>query len=195
MSKTHIAVGIAASLAITAPASAPAIACAVTGGALGGVLPDVDTLRHDVRHDARNGQVITVAILVASIIADIIWGWGIWSDIYAASPQAIAGLVIFVIAWVASFFSAHRSFSHSILGLGVFALSVWLAAPMLLGSFAIGFASHLLLDVLNKKPVQLLFPVGRGVCLVWCYANRTANTVLLILGLVYIVVFFTLYFS
>ena len=49
--------------------------------------------------------------------------------------------------------------------------------------FAIGFLSHIGLDLLNKKPVQVFFPVkSRRMCLGWCYANRLANKFLLALG-------------
>jgi len=43
-------------------------------------------------------------------------------------------------------------------------------------AFAIGFLSHVFLDLLNKKRVQLLYPSMVGnVCLGLCYANRIAN--------------------
>ena len=56
-----------------------------------------------------------------------------------------------------------------------------LAALFLLFSvaaaFALGFASHVLLDLLNKMPVQLLYPSKRGkLCLRLCYASGATNT-------------------
>jgi inner membrane protein len=76
----------------------------------------------------------------------------------------------------------------------VFSLSAWLAAPMLLISFAIGLASHLILDVTNKKRGPAFYPFGQGFCLGWCYPNRTTNSVLLWLGRAYITGYFVMQF-
>ena len=41
--------------------------------------------------------------------------------------------------------------------------------------FAIAFASHVLLDMMNKKSVRLFYPAKKGFCLKWFYADRLAN--------------------
>jgi inner membrane protein len=41
--------------------------------------------------------------------------------------------------------------------------------------FAIAFTSHLILDVMNKRPVRLLYPAKKVVSLKWFYADRLAN--------------------
>ena len=46
-----------------------------------------------------------------------------------------------------------------------------------------GALSHLLLDLTNKKPLQLLWPLKKGFCLKWFLSNRLANRVFLFLGL------------
>ena len=58
----------------------------------------------------------------------------------------------------------HRTLTHSLLGVALFALPVWL----LLGSFpnlslalVAGYASHVFADALNTKGVPLLWPLGR----------------------------------
>ena len=58
----------------------------------------------------------------------------------------------------------HRTLTHSLLGVLIFALPVW----MLLGSFpnltlalVVGYASHVFADALNTRGVPLLWPLGR----------------------------------
>lgn len=59
----------------------------------------------------------------------------------------------------------HRTLTHSLVGVVIFALPVWL----LLGSFpnltlalVVGYASHVLADALNTRGVPLLWPLGRN---------------------------------
>jgi inner membrane protein len=58
----------------------------------------------------------------------------------------------------------HRTLTHSLVGVLIFALPVWL----LLGSFpnlslalVVGYASHVFADALNTRGVPLLWPLGR----------------------------------
>ena len=46
-----------------------------------------------------------------------------------------------------------------------------------------------MLDVLNKKPVRLLFPIGMGFCLKLCYADKAANRGLLCFGIAFTALF------
>mgnify|MGYP000945358721 FL=1 len=78
--------------------------------------------------------------------------------------------------------SGHRGFSHSLLGLVVAVAAVRLAYPPLVTYFAMGYVSHVLLDLLNKRPVRLFWPVGRGVSLGACKAGGVLDNVLCALG-------------
>ena len=46
----------------------------------------------------------------------------------------------------------------------------------------VGYLSHLLLDLLNKRGIQLFFPFEARFCLRLCYAGKTANKVFTIIG-------------
>jgi inner membrane protein len=57
----------------------------------------------------------------------------------------------------------HRTLTHSLLGVALFAALVSLVAPLSSGLFVAlvtGYASHLFADALNTKGVPLLWPVG-----------------------------------
>ncbi len=58
----------------------------------------------------------------------------------------------------------HRTLTHSLLGVALFAVLVSPLAPLVPGLFAAllaGYASHLVADALNKPGVPLLWPSGR----------------------------------
>ena len=60
----------------------------------------------------------------------------------------------------------HRTLTHSLLGVVIFALPVWLvlgAYPNLSLALVAGYASHVFADALNTRGVPLLWPVGRPV--------------------------------
>ena len=82
--------------------------------------------------------------------------------------------------------SSHRGFSHSLLALGLEAASLWLILPSAVLPFVIAFLSHILLDLTNKKPLRLMYPMKNGFCLKWFYADRLANKVCEFAGAVWL---------
>jgi inner membrane protein len=60
----------------------------------------------------------------------------------------------------------HRTLTHSLLGVVLFALPVWLvlgAYPNLSLALVAGYASHVFADALNTRGVPLFWPVGKPV--------------------------------
>ena len=58
----------------------------------------------------------------------------------------------------------HRTLTHSLLGIALFALPVWLllgGLPDLSLALIAGYASHVFADALNTRGVPLLWPLGR----------------------------------
>ena len=58
----------------------------------------------------------------------------------------------------------HRTLTHSLLGVLLFALPVWLLLgnfPNLSLALVVGYASHVLADALNTRGVLLLWPLGK----------------------------------
>ena len=97
----------------------------------------------------------------------------------------VAGAVAFIALCAIGAFSGHRTFCHSLLGLALFSAAVWAVCPALAAPFAVGFASHLALDLLNKQKLQLFFPLKAGsFCFSLCHADGAANTVLMVVGTV-----------
>lgn len=80
--------------------------------------------------------------------------------------------------------SEHRKFSHSLLALGLFSIPLLFINNIIAFSFIIAFISHILLDVMNKREVYIFYPKNRGYCLKWFYADKTANIVFLVVGII-----------
>ena len=78
----------------------------------------------------------------------------------------------------------HRSFTHSLVAMAAFCGAAWMVCEPLLPYFAAGYASHLVLDLMNTQPIKLFWPINKGVCLGLCHAKGMVNTVLLVVGAV-----------
>ena len=77
----------------------------------------------------------------------------------------------------------HRSFMHSFAALALLTACVDIIYPDASAYFAVGFLSHLVLDVLNRKPEKLLWPWKKGFCLGLCSARGVVNRALLGVGM------------
>lgn len=130
-------------------------------------------------------RLIVAGIVVASLVIDFFIGGGIWKNILSTdSTRLFTGIGIFAILCLVGIFQEHREFTHSLIALVLFSLSVGLFCYPIIIPFTIGFLSHLLLDILNKKPIRLLYPKEKGVCLKLCYANKIADKVFMVIGIV-----------
>ena len=111
--------------------------------------------------------------------------------VFTQGPEAImaslgmiaVGLVVLylVLCWL-GYRSSHRTFTHSVTALTLFSLAVWLVYPPLMPGFAAAFASHLVLDLLNKKGMRILYPLPISPSLGLCYAGGAVNKLLYRLG-------------
>ncbi len=182
LSKTHLACGIAASLAILQPQTPKGMAAAVIGGALGGSVPDIDTIKSRTSLDSVITQGAALLIAAGAVFLDWYFHFGILSYLGSHPESAATGAVLYLILVIIGFYAPHRGFTHSILAMLLFTAAVRILYPGAADTFAVGYLSHLALDLLNRKPLELLFPVRRGLCLKLCYSNRMANRIFFAAG-------------
>lgn len=182
MSRTHLAVGVAAALALTRPETPQTWLLAVVGGAAGGVVCDID-LADSRDRDAHVGQMIPVGIALAALLADGVFRLGVRQDLLEGNPVRLAGGVVLylLLCWL-GYRSSHRTFTHSVTALVLFSLAVWLVYPPLMPGFGAAFVSHLVLDLLNKKGMRILYPLPISPSLGLCYAGGAVNKLLARLG-------------
>ena len=185
MGKTHLTVGIAAALAAAQPRTAAGCLAAVLGGAIGGVLCDIDTLRNEGHNDSIAVQLSALAIGASILAADWYLNTGILKYILALDENRLLyGAIALFTLWIIGFFSDHRGFTHSIAAGALFSQAVWMLCPPVVLPFAAAYASHIILDLLNKKGVRLLYPMKGGVYCDLFYSDRTANDLLFTFGII-----------
>ena len=176
MAKAHITVGMAAAAAIMMPRDISGALPVIAGASLGCLICDIDCDNKSEKADSSRWRKVMAAVALAALIEDHLLDAGIWRSIgQNGSYLWFAGLAGFILTCTFAGLSNHRGFSHSLLALALESLSLWLIFPLLMKTFAIAFISHQILDIMNKKPVRLLYPVRRGFCLGWFYADRLAD--------------------
>lgn len=185
MSKTHVTVGMAASLLAFQPTTIVGCTLAIAGGALGGVIADCDTITNDYKHDALIGELIAAGIVVVMVVLNYIFGGDVVLKLSTHNKTSlIAGLVAFVVLYIVGFISNHRQFTHSLLAMILFGSAIALIYNPVAKYFLVGYLSHLIIDMLNKKGIQILFPLKPKVCLGLFYADDIENEILMYAGLI-----------
>lgn len=183
LGKTHLAVGMAAAVAVSGANSPAQCAVALAGGALGGVFADVDRLKNDKGHDALRGQLCSLLLLAAAAAASALLNWGFFEYARTHTSSMALGLAGLLALWSVGVFQPHRGFTHSIAALMLFTLCSAQIYPAAANAFCAGYASHLLLDLLNKNRLRLFWPLKKTVCLGVFRSDRAANKLFMWLGL------------
>lgn len=200
MGKTHIAVGIAVAYLITQPKTATEFVAATVGGSIGGIMADIDVkidrsnkIAQKASMDALYGEILAIAISVCALTGDYFSGGRIIQTIIDHWQTALIGAVMFIALTVIGEVSKHRDRTHSLLALVLFSTSTFFISFPIGLTFSIGYASHLLIDLLNKSPIRILYPLKKGICIKVCYADRLVNELLLIGGVSIITLYCLLY--
>ena len=199
LAKAHIAVGMAAAFSIVRPGTVAEALPVIAGGALGCLICDLDCENKSEKSESSHWRVVMVLVAAAALIEDYLLDAGMWrtlghaGDSLWSPPDQVgqyiwfAGLAGFVITCVFASGSGHRGFSHSLLALALETAFLWLVFPSTGLPFAIAFASHVLLDMMNKRSVRLFYPAKKGMCLGWFYADKLANKVVAACGTVWLI--------
>ena len=176
MAKAHITVGMAAAFTAVMPDSIPEALPVITGASLGCLICDIDCETRAERSDSSRWRIMMALVAAAALIEDHLLDAGMWRSVTQNGPyMCFAGLAGFMIIGTFAGISSHRGFSHSLLALALETLCMWLMIPAAAMPFAIAFASHLVLDLMNKRPVRLFYPAKKRFCLGWFYSDRLAN--------------------
>ena len=198
LGKTHIAVGISATYLIMQPKTLTEFAVTTIGGSIGGVMADIDVhintenrFAAKASSDAVYGEILAAVISLSLLFADYYNGGELWNNIIKNALLSVSGAIIFIILAVIGKMSEHRDKTHSLLAWVLFTVSVVLIEPHLGLAFAIGYGSHLFVDLFNKTPIRLLYPLKKGICFKLCYADRLGNELLLVVGVAIIILYST----
>ncbi|MCQ2465574.1 MAG: metal-dependent hydrolase [Oscillospiraceae bacterium] len=192
--RTHLAAGYTAALFVTAPDTVSELILCMGVSTIGSVISDVDASSSESRKNLKKVTCITVAGIAASVICDYFTGSDITGRFRssAALMRLITGFLIFLGICIFGEHQPHRSFMHSIAGTAAVTAGFALVIPQSALYMSVSVCSHILLDMLNKKKVQLFWPLkkpkfGFGIC----YAEGRTNSVLfLVFSVLAAVLFF-----
>ncbi|MBE5911737.1 metal-dependent hydrolase [Pseudobutyrivibrio sp.] len=188
LSMTHIAVGLASTIAVLSPQTPTELRPVVIGGAVGSIICDIDC-KYGKSKDAVLGRAVAGVISAVALYIDIQNQGKIF--FYARETSIALMFLGLAMIFVTGYFareSEHRFFSHSLLAFVLYSVGLYLMCRPLVLPFIIGFVSHLLLDLLNYRPVHLLFPYKNGFSLKLCKAKSKANIVIMIAGFILLAV-------
>ena len=188
MGKTHIAIGVATAYLITQPTTTTEFVAATVGGSLGGIMADIDVkidrsnkYAQKASMDALYGEILAIALSTCALGGEYLLGQIVQSTV-AHWQVAVVGAVLFIVLTVIGEMSAHRDWTHSLFAMILFSAAVFLISIPVGMPFLIGYASHLLIDLLNKSPIRIFYPLKKGLCIKACYADRIGNEMLLVGG-------------
>ncbi|SKB89255.1 inner membrane protein [Lachnospiraceae bacterium] len=194
LGKTHFFVGTAAALVVMEPRTLPIMVAGTGAAALGGVISDVDSGTSVAHKDADKIIAVSVFIIGAVIVLEYFFHLGIYNRLERDSNIAriLIGLMAFILVCAFGMQQPHRAFMHSFLAMALLTACVGIVFPAVAPYFAIGFASHLLVDVFNKKGEKLLWPYKKGFSFRLCSSHGTVNSLLMAGGMAVSALYFAL---
>ena len=163
LGKTHAVVGVTTALLVMQPKNMTELVAGTAGALIGSVISDIDVGTSGSHRDANKMIAIMVSAVVAVGVADHIWHIGIYSRMIQHTSLVRIWLSVqaFLTICAVGMKSRHRTFMHSFLAMILLTGCLWLFLPMTAGYFAVGFATHLLLDFFNKKGERIFFPAKK----------------------------------
>ena len=182
--KTHFVVGVSLALAIMPPSDLKGLIAGCVAAGIGSVVSDVDCVTSNAGQEAVKASAACVIMAICAYFADSYFKTGIFESLVDRGSQnaTLMAVLAFVLLCAFGMLTSHRSFLHSIAGGMLLTLCTYFILPDAWKYFAAGCASHLALDLLNRKGIRLFFPLHKTYCLGWFKANGLVNRILLAAG-------------
>ena len=176
--KTHISLGMITTLLLTKPDTPKDIVICLGVCSIGSVLSDIDVSTSE-SSNVFNKTLATLGIsIMVLFFAECKWGICIHNSINESILRIIIGLIFFLCVCIYGRNKPHRSFMHSFLAITLITMATYIILPEGAIYMAISMLSHVLIDILNKKKVQILYPIDKGISLNLCKADGVVNNLL-----------------
>lgn len=192
--KTHLVVGTALASGLLLlnhnTSNSDIITTSIVLSALGAILPDIDT-GHSIMRKVFYGTIIAIGIMIALSFYSNINPKSLinWDEV---TLPIIIGIFSFIGLLIYGYFSSHRTFTHTLLALILFSLSIYMICNNLAYTmyFAVGMLSHQLLDMLNKERIYWLNPITKkDFALYSINSSGAISTMMFIAGVVVTICF------
>lgn len=186
LQKTHAAVGTATSLAMFIPTDIPTLIIGTGMALVGSVICDIDSGTSSSRKQANMVTFFILGICVLLGGAEYFFHLGLRERLFSNNGlvRSILCAAVFISVCLIGKQTAHRSFMHSFLCLGVLYSCIAISFPIGARYFAAAFFSHQVIDVLNKKGVRLLYPIKTGFSINLCRSDGLINKILFLAGMI-----------
>ncbi len=184
MGHTHLAVGVGTGLAIIRPKTWPELLVGIGAGALGGLICDIDVGTSKSHKQADMITILSAVIVAAVILVDWLFHIGIQERLMQNETfaQVFTPMIIFIGICAYGKGTSHRTFMHSLLAMTLLTACVGVMLPIAAPYFGLGFLSHIILDIFNKKRVRVFWPSQKGICIKACSSHGKVNNILFYTG-------------
>ena len=177
--KTHAAIGICAAAFVLVPKVDIKTALVGLGFCIiGSYATDADLKMSKAGHVISDviyaGFILTILYLILAYKLH----YNTWALVEKNMPSQlkIVGILIIVASIILGRITGHRQYMHSLIGFFTMNIGVWLIAGNFVIWFGLGYALHMVIDLLNEKPEALLFPLPVGkVCFSLVSSRGTVN--------------------
>lgn len=145
------------------------LGCAV----IGALLPDIDA---NGESKAKKSFKNMMSCLIVFSCFTVIYGLhsgildSMLSDLFSSTHGV--GALLFIVMCVIGYKTPHRTFTHWLIGLICFTFSFMLMTDLKMTLwFGVGMLSHQLIDMLNKRKIQWLYPLPFDFAMYVCKAS------------------------
>lgn len=190
MKKTHLAGGLAAAIAIVRPSTINDLTICLASATIGSVISDIDVSSSKSRKELNKILAISITAIVACTLIEMIFHVGILTMLQSQTNvmRALIGVMLFLLICSFGIHTPHRSFMHSITAVIALTGATYMVLPKATLPFMVSIISHIVLDLFNKKTVQILYPLKKPrIAFNLCKANGTANTVIFVIANIIII--------
>lgn len=172
LGKTHITLGISTILMLYSQQivnnfkiAVPILAISTVAS----ILPDIDKENSTISNKFK--KIIIAISLTGAMIMYLYYKTKIFENVdinfvtnqISISLKIKIGLILLLVLIIFSKLSAHRSFTHSLLGTFLYSISIFLIYTTMLPIFAIGYSLHLLADFFSDNGIELLYPYKKRI--------------------------------
>ena len=187
--KTHALVGAATAVVLTQPMNLADILFASSVGALGGLYCDVDidnSIGSKILHEVLLVVSFGIAIIAGLVLTNNLPQMDFILNDHGLRRRLLVIACLIILATLGSN-TPHRMVTHSL----EFILLTSTVSILISNSFAVlflfGQLSHVVLDVLNKKPVKLSLLAGLNLCFGVCKSSGKLSNLFAILAVAILV--------
>ncbi|WP_315074457.1 metal-dependent hydrolase [uncultured Clostridium sp.] len=180
--KTHAAIGIGTSSFLIPTNDVKTILAGITLAIAGSLIVDVDTPSSKAAVFIKN--IICFSAIIILINVFLLQTYNINLINYITQNQELQrlapGIISLIMLIIIGLNSKHRYFTHSIPIFLAFTTAVYFIVGQFYIWFSVGYIMHILVDLLNEKPVNLFYPLKKGFCLGICKSSGIVDNTLFI---------------